>query len=487
MTAMFMSSLTRRGSFDPPNIDTTESRAKLWRPAPRRRSNDPLRQRLEAWCRDVRSWVVVADLLAISCSGVIVGSPALALASALWVVATHASGGFYRFRLSMSVLDELPRLSRHCLASAALLIALAPAIGPNRGQAVWFGAVAGTLLWCTRTVCYAAVRRLRAWGLVSQAALIVGANHTGRHLARVLDEHPEYGLRPQGYVEGQGPREHAVDPLLPVLGETADMMRIAKAMKIRVAVLADGEFPDAALVDELRACLRQPCEIFVVPRLHELRYVHHAMEYIWDTPVMRLHRLAHRSLEWRLKRVIDVAVAAVAVTLLLPVMAAVALAVRLEGGRGVVFRQERVGVDGHRFHLLKFRSLRPEDDNESQTLWSIAHDERLGPVGRFLRRSSLDELPQLVNILRGEMSLVGPRPERPYFVEKYSGLYPAYDSRHRVPCGLTGWAQVHGLRGDTSIMERATFDNFYIENWSLWLDLKIVLKTAGSLVRGSGG
>jgi exopolysaccharide biosynthesis polyprenyl glycosylphosphotransferase len=439
---------------------------------------------LESLFRDTRGLIVVADILAVSCSGAVVGSLALTLASVLWVVAWQAAGGFYRFRLSMSVLDELPKLSSRCLVSAALLIALAPALGSDPREAVWFAAVAGTLLLCARTVCYAAVRRLRAHGLISQPALIVGANHTGCHLARVLDEHPEYGLRPQGYVDGC--RNHALDPQLPFLGETADMMRIAEAMNVRVAVLAEGDFADEALVGELRACLRQPFEIFVVPRLHELGYVHQDMELIWDTPVMRLHRLAHRSFGWRLKRVIDVGVATVALTLLLPVMAAVAVAVRLEGGRGVVFRQERVGLDGHRFHLLKFRSLRPVDDNESETLWNIAHDDRLGPVGRFLRRSSLDELPQLVNVLRGEMSLVGPRPERPYFVERYSGLYTGYGSRHRVPCGLTGWAQVHGLRGDTSIMERATFDNFYIENWSLWLDLKIVLKTGGCLLRWSG-
>lgn len=484
MTALFTSSITKRGSFDAPTFGAAEGAAKPWHPLSQTPSSNPLRPRMEAWCRDVRWLIVVSDLLVISCSGVVVGSRALTLASALWVVASQTAGGSYRFRPSMSVLDELPRLGSCCLAWAVLLVALAPALGSNPGQAVWFAAVAGTLLLCARTICYAALRRLRVQGLVAQPALIVGTSDTGCHLARVLDEHPEYGLKPQGYVDGG--QNHEIDPQLPVLGGTADLMRIAKAMNVRVAVLADGNFPDEALVDELRACLRQPCEIFVVPRLHELGYVHRDMEQIWDTPVMRLHRLAHRSLAWRLKRVMDVAVATMALTLLLPVMAAVALAVRLEGGRGVVFRQERVGVDGHRFHLLKFRSLRPVDDNESETLWTIAHDDRLGPVGRFLRRSSLDELPQLVNILRGEMSLVGPRPERPYFVERYSGLYEGYGSRHRVPCGLTGWAQVHGLRGDTSIIERAVFDNFYIENWSLWLDLKIILKTAMCLLRWSG-
>jgi lipopolysaccharide/colanic/teichoic acid biosynthesis glycosyltransferase len=135
---------------------------------------------------------------------------------------------------------------------------------------------------------------------------------------------------------------------------------------------------------------------------------------------------------------------------------------------------------------MKFRSLKPVDETESATNWNIALDSRLGPVGKFLRRYSIDELPQLLNILRGDMSLVGPRPERPSFVATFRSQHPHYVARHRVPCGLTGLAQVNGLRGDTSIAERARFDNYYIENWSLWLDIKILLRTAMSVVRAEG-
>jgi lipopolysaccharide/colanic/teichoic acid biosynthesis glycosyltransferase len=136
---------------------------------------------------------------------------------------------------------------------------------------------------------------------------------------------------------------------------------------------------------------------------------------------------------------------------------------------------------------MKFRSLKPVDERESQTQWNIAHDDRLGPVGRFLRATSLDELPQLLNILRGDMTIVGPRPERPHFVETFTASFPRYTARHRVPAGLTGWAQVHGLRGDTSIEERARFDNYYIENWTLWSDIKIILRTVTAVLRRQGG
>ncbi|MEO6715432.1 MAG: sugar transferase, partial [Mycobacteriales bacterium] len=162
------------------------------------------------------------------------------------------------------------------------------------------------------------------------------------------------------------------------------------------------------------------------------------------------------------------------------------IASRIETGPGVLFRQTRVGVDGRAFELLKFRSMKPSSETESQTRWNIGTDARVGRVGRFLRRSSLDELPQLWNILRGDMTLVGPRPERPHFVAQFTESHPRYTARHRVPAGLTGWAQVHGLRGDTSIEDRARFDNFYIENWSLWLDIKIIFWTVSQMLRGDG-
>src|SRR5664279_3701959 len=146
---------------------------------------------------------------------------------------------------------------------------------------------------------------------------------------------------------------------------------------------------------------------------------------------------AYRSFSWRLKRLFDVAVASALLVLLAPVLALCALAVRLDSGPGVVFRQERVGLDGKPFMLLKFRSMRPTTEDESATRWSIALDDRLGPVGRLLRKTSLDELPQLWNVLRGQMSIVGPRPERPHFVEQFTNQFPAYLARHRVPSGLT--------------------------------------------------
>lgn len=186
------------------------------------------------------------------------------------------------------------------------------------------------------------------------------------------------------------------------------------------------------------------------------------------------------------KQALDLVVAVPALLVAAPLLTACALAVRCTDGPGVLFRQERIGQDGRPFVLLKFRTLRPVDAHESATLWSIANDDRMGAVGRMLRRTSLDELPQLWNVVRGDMSLVGPRPERPHFVQKFSRSYPRYAARHRMPGGVTGLAQVHGLRGDTSIEDRARFDNHYIDSWSLWQDVRIILRTAASLFRPAG-
>jgi exopolysaccharide biosynthesis polyprenyl glycosylphosphotransferase len=243
---------------------------------------------------------------------------------------------------------------------------------------------------------------------------------------------------------------------------------------------------DADVVSTIRLCDRSHVEIYALPRLHQVQSSGGLVESVCGVPLVRLRRPVYRALTWRCKRILDVVLTAVALATLSPVFALVALAVLVEGGRPVLFRQERVGRDGLSIWLLKFRSMRPATEKESATRWSIADDARVSRLGRFLRRSSLDELPQLWNILRGDMTLVGPRPERPHFVERFSLEHEEYAWRHRVPCGLTGWAQVNGLRGDTSISERSRLDNYYIENWSLWLDVKILLRTVGQVIRATG-
>jgi exopolysaccharide biosynthesis polyprenyl glycosylphosphotransferase len=177
------------------------------------------------------------------------------------------------------------------------------------------------------------------------------------------------------------------------------------------------------------------------------------------------------------KRSLDIGIAAVSLLLLSPLFAAIAIAIRLEDRGAVFYRQWRMGLDGRPFHILKFRSMVLGAEDESGPTWASPDDPRRTRRGRFLRRWSLDELPQLINVLRGDMSLVGPRPERPEFVREFKEKFPQYMLRHRVRAGMTGWAQVHGWRGNTSVTKRIEYDLYYIENWSLSLDIKILWMT----------
>jgi exopolysaccharide biosynthesis polyprenyl glycosylphosphotransferase len=253
-----------------------------------------------------------------------------------------------------------------------------------------------------------------------------------------------------------------------------------------VLIIADPDCTESTLMELVRLPACAGRDLWVAQRLWGSRAYGGLSDHIGAIPVVQVTNTNLLGARLAVKRLSDIVFAALALVVLSPVLLCCAVGTLLDGGRGVLFRQERIGRDGQRISVLKFRTMRPRDEEEARTTWSIAQDARVSRFGRFLRRTSLDELPQLWNILRGDMTVVGPRPERPFFVEKFSAEYPEYAMRHRVPVGLTGLAQVSGLRGDTSIADRARFDNYYIENWSLWLDAKVVLRTIWAVLRGDG-
>ncbi|WP_246078759.1 exopolysaccharide biosynthesis polyprenyl glycosylphosphotransferase [Modestobacter excelsi] len=443
------------------------------------------------WLRaGVRPYLLVGDVLAFVAATAITspGSRFHVLALLAYLVVCQTAG-LYRSRLSLSLLDDLPYIVGASIVGFALklaLISLLPSVDPPPRQVV-HAVVLLVAVLLVRRVAYTVVRRARSLGRVRHRTLVIGAGQVGVRVAETLLEHRSYGLDPVGFVDCEAPDEEPALLPAPFLGTYDELGRVIRQNAVRDVIVAFGAVDEEDLVDILRTCDRLDVEVFFVPRLFELHNVNRYTDEVWGIPLIRARRAVFRSPWWKVKRLIDVAVSAVALVVVSPVLLACAVAVRLEGGPGIIFRQQRVGIDGRPFDVLKFRSLKPVDQTESQTNWNIKHDDRLGPVGRFLRATSLDELPQLWNILRGDMSLVGPRPERPYFVEQFAGHIPRYTARHRVPAGLTGWAQAHGLRGDTSIEDRARFDNYYIENWSPWLDMKIVLKTVGQVVRRQGG
>ncbi len=435
--------------------------------------------------RGVRPFLLGVDVSSVVAAAALTGRlgvQTLVVSAVLVVLVVQRR--LHRGRLSLSVLDDAPALAGRAVAAAFVVVALGDLLDVPRlaDPAVLWGLLLQVpLLVGVRALAYAVVREVRRRRGVEHPTLVLGAGRIGGRLARDLLVHPEYGLLPVGMLDDDpllGPDELPV----PLLGGYEQLGSVLVEFGIRDVVVAFGSMPESSMVDVIRVCDRLDCEIFFVPRLFEMTQTTPDMETLWGVPLVRLRKAAFRRPAWRLKRAFDVLVSGAALVLLSPVLALCALAVRREGGPGVLFRQERIGVDGKPFQVLKFRSLRPADETESATRWNVAHDDRLGRVGRLLRTTSLDELPQLWNILRGDMTLVGPRPERPHFVEEFSQVHARYAARHRVPAGLTGWAQVHGLRGDTSIEDRARFDNYYIENWSLWGDLKIVLRTVSSVV-----
>jgi len=334
-------------------------------------------------------------------------------------------------------------------------------------------------------------RQARARGLVTRRTLVVGAGRIGAQVVRRLEMHPEYGLRPIGYLDADPTDaldEH--DRRVPVLGSPEDLPWVAQATGAEHVILAFSQTADRGLLPLVRRCEELGIEVSLVPRLFESVTDRVALERLGGLPLFGLRYIDPKGWQFAGKYAADRVASVLLIGLLAPLMLGIAAAVKLSSPGPVLFRQRRVGRDGQVFDLFKYRSMRSPstEDLHFEPAAGLAPGgvegaDRRTAVGRFLRRSSLDELPQLINVLRGEMSLVGPRPERPEFVELFRHDFERYSDRHRVKSGITGWAQVHGLRGQTSLADRVEWDNFYIENWSLWLDLKIVLLTIIAILR----
>ena len=454
-------------------------------PADQPGSGTPDRRWWSPLLRDgTRPLFVVGDVAAILLAAVVThATPVLAGIYLVTVLGAASVAGLYKSQLNQVLLDSLPRLFRAWVIAVALLVISSQLI-LNKFVGLYLAALSGVLLLGLRLMSTLVVRLLRGSGVIAHGTVIVGSDASGRLIAQKIAENPQCGLTTLGFVDDQS--VPFADLPAPMLGGPRDIEAILLSLQPRALIIAQSHLSEAELVGMVRACHRNRCELLVLPRLYEISNMGEDTDFLGGMPLIRLRRRAYRTWGWRFKRLVDVVFSALALVVLSPVLALIALAVRLEGGRGIIFRQERVSVDGRHFQVLKFRSMRPANDTESGTQWNISQDSRVGPVGRFIRATSLDELPQLWNILRGDMSIVGPRPERPFFVAEFDRLYGGYGARHRVPSGLTGWAQVHGLRGDTSIAERAHFDNFYIENWSLWLDFKIMLMTVSSVFSKPG-
>jgi exopolysaccharide biosynthesis polyprenyl glycosylphosphotransferase len=400
------------------------------------------------------------------------------LAFALSVLVLCAGRGNYRTRITMSVARDVSSVVTS-VAAPLVILAVVLSLGSQERSLLEVGFGTASAILLVRACVYGAIRAVRRRGAFGERTLIVGAGQVAVHFAATLDEHPEYGLRPVGFLDDLEGEELSH----PLLGRVENLDAVLFEHKIDRVVLAFGVSRETALVDVLRACDNAVVDIHVLPRFFELGFGAEGndVDVVWGYPLLRLRRDAMRLSPRIAKRLFDLCFAGIMLVACAPLYGALAIAVKATSRGPVYFRQSRVGKRGKYVEVLKFRSMRVNDDSDTQ--WDVSVDHRVTPIGKIMRKTSLDELPQLWNVVRGDMSLVGPRPERPYFVEQFQQEVPHYQDRHRVPAGLTGLAQVNGLRGDTSIDERAWFDNHYIDNWSMRHDLVILARTAGAVVK----
>jgi exopolysaccharide biosynthesis polyprenyl glycosylphosphotransferase len=317
--------------------------------------------------------------------------------------------------------------------------------------------------------------RLQLRGTGREQLLVVGTGDVARLVLQKIQWSPYLGYDVVGLVHSD---EDSPPELLgvPVLGPADDLPELIERFEIDEVIIALPAASHEELIRLIGLCQKRNVSVKVFPDVFEIMAAGVTVDDLGGLPMLTVRDVALRGWNLLLKRAMDIAGATVALVLFSPVMLLVSILVKLDSPGPVFFIQERVGLDGKPFPMLKFRSMR--QDAERAGTWTVRNDPRRTRLGTLFRRLSFDELPQFINVLAGEMSLVGPRPEQPRYVEEFQKRIPRYAERHREKAGLTGWAQVNGLRGDTSIEERTKYDLWYIENWSLWLDVKIMLRTA---------
>ena len=366
------------------------------------------------------------------------------------------------------------------LAALSATLLVYRTLEPSRLMLVYWPLLSIGLVWLVRVILDGLLREAHHRGRDIQRVLIVGDGEPGELVYAKIAAAPEVGFHVVGFI-GDGRR----GPLpRPILGDLDSIPEVVRQHSVGEVIIAWPGISHHQLVDIVTSCAREGVNIKIFPDIFELMAREVEPSELTGLPLMRVRDVALRGWMRFLKRAMDVAVSWTALVLLSPVMLVMALLVKLTSPEGPILHvQERVGLDGKPFQMLKFRSMRPDAEGETGPVWAVPNDPRRTRLGSFIRRFSLDELPQLINVLVGEMSLVGPRPERPEFVAQFAGLVPRYQERHMEKAGLTGWAQVNGLRGQTSIVERTEYDLFYVETWSLAFDFKILLKTIAAVIR----
>lgn len=392
--------------------------------------------------------------------------------------------GDLRPRMIPDLTSAIPRVAVSSTVGmgTALLVNLAFSLRPISGE--WLLSQLATLAVAAWIGVWLGLRSLRReWqrGGLRSRTIMIGSSDMALEFAMEITQRPAYGVDLLGWVEPTSSDAAVAGSL----GGLAQLPELVGLLSVDRILVMPGTSANPDFLRALRWAIATPgLTVFVVPRLFELGMGMDSVspDRVRGYPLTQLDRVSHREFGLLGKRMFDVSVAGLALVLLSPLLLLVAFLVKVTDPSGpVFFRQDRVGRYGERFSLLKFRSMRQSSKSDSE--WMGEAETRVTRLGSFLRRSSLDEIPQLINVVRGDMSLVGPRPERPHFVEEFSATVPGYVDRLRMPVGLTGLAQIVGLRGDTSIEQRAKYDNIYIEQWRFLWDIEILVKTIAAILR----
>jgi exopolysaccharide biosynthesis polyprenyl glycosylphosphotransferase len=326
------------------------------------------------------------------------------------------------------------------------------------------------------------LRGLQSQGWGRNRVLIVGTDEVGQMILEKIVHSRALGYDAVGFVtRGSHPSPQVQG--MPVLGSTEHLPAIIDEYAVDEVVIALPDATNNEILNLISLCERERVSIKVFPDVFQIMAKEITIGDLDGLPMVTVRDIALRGWKLTLKRGMDLIVAAVGLVFLSPLLMLLGLCIKLDSPGPVFYCQERMGLDAKPFWTIKFRSMQVDAEEKTGPVWARPNDPRRTRVGKLLRQWSLDELPQLINVLLGEMSLVGPRPERPVFVQQFQEFIPRYMDRHREKAGMTGWAQVNGLRGDTSIWERTKYDLWYIENWSLLLDIKILLRTVPSALR----
>jgi exopolysaccharide biosynthesis polyprenyl glycosylphosphotransferase len=395
------------------------------------------------------------------------------------VLFTFRSRGLYRAHRTGSVLREVGLIVGGMAMAVVAVLAADAALRTyhSRLGIAFFGGLGTLTLVASRVAGRGLLRALRRRGYNLRYVLIAGAGDLAAEVIASIHSHPEAGLRIIGAVSDDPARQGKSIEGVKVLGPYAAVKEILRRRPLDEVVIALPR-EDAPQLEKILADLDDELvTVRLIPDLLHVMTLRSSVEELEGLPLINLRESPMVGWAAVQKRAFDVVVASLLLVGLAPLLALASLAVWLSSGRPLLYRQERMGLDGRVFRMAKFRTMRPDAEKETGPVWTSEDDPRRTPIGRFLRSTSIDELPQLWNVLRGDMSLVGPRPERPVFIERFRREIPGYMLRHKVRAGVTGWAQVHGWRGDTSLHERIEHDIYYIQNWSLGLDVRILLMT----------